>query len=179
MHKHGTIAVVGEFSLDTLQVLMPLVAGGIIVVATLLIALFRGMSAGIIVSLLIGSSMLIAPIFLASSQSTGLGLAQSTAETAESAAIVARTNRAVLTDIERAMSAAAVALEAALRTGDPGDVPEAVAALANVREELDIFRDTLAKGAEVDRTLESDLETLQIEMRRANFLRRRAAVVTR
>jgi predicted ATP-grasp superfamily ATP-dependent carboligase len=171
--------VIGEFSLETLQVLMPLVAGGLIIAATLLTALFRGMSAGIIVSLLIGSAMLIAPIFLASSQSTGVGLAQSTAETAESAARVARTNRTLLTDLERAISAAAVAMEAALQRGDPGDVPEAVEALAKAREELAIYSDTLAKGAELDRTLETDLEALQIEMRRANFLRRRAAVVTR
>ena len=170
--------MVGDFSLETLQVLMPLVAGGIIVVATLLIALFRGMSAGIIVSLLIGSAMLIAPILLASSQSGGVALAQSTAETTESAATVARTNRALLTDLERAIGAAAVAIAAASGDGGGGS-PAAAAALAEVREDLEIFRDTLATGAEANRALDTDLETLQIEMRRANFLRRRATVLTR
>lgn len=174
--------------LDTedLPTIVPVLAGALIVVGALLGGIIRGMGSGVIVALIVGAGLMLSPAVTGRMQAGSVPLAQATAQTAESAADLALLNARAIGDLGRALASlnaaidglkpAVAALEARSDELVSAGFREAVDAAVS---ELEQAVEVVSRASAVRRTLEDDLETLQIEMRRANFRRLRVPAADR
>lgn len=171
---------------EALPTIVPVLGGGLIVIGALLSGIVRGMGSGVVVALLIGAVLTLSPAFVSSTRPASVALSQATAQTAESAADLALLNTQALGDLGRAVASlntAADGLKPAIASLE-AQTDELVAAgfRESVNEaigELEQAVDVMSRASAARQTLEDDLDTLQIEMRRANFRRLRIQTPTR
>lgn len=93
-----------NFSYEDLQWLLPVLAGLVIIVGALVVALFRGMNAGVLVALLLGGVMSLSPTLLGRLEQNALAaVSPLPAEVARGAAELALLNSEVVTDLSAVM----------------------------------------------------------------------------
>lgn len=164
-----------DFQYQDLQWFIPVLAGLVIIVGGILVALVRNFTAGVIVALLFGGLMTMSPVILNTLQQPQDPVARVTAEVAENAAQLAVLNSEVVRDLSRVVISLRSTLEglAPMVAPQDRDPPDAAVAqrftrsLSDLEDRLDAATDSVREADTLRAQLEEDIGVLQMEIRRA------------
>lgn len=164
-----------DFQYQDLQWFIPVLAGLLIIVGGILVALIRNFTAGVIVALLFGGLMTMSPVLLNTLQRAQNPVAGVTADVAQNAAELAVLNSEVMRDLSRVVVSMRSALEglAPVVAPENGDPPDAAVArrftqsLSDMEERLDAATSSVQRADTLRARLEEDIDVLQLEIRRA------------
>lgn len=165
-----------NFQYVDLQWFIPVLAGLVIIVGVLLVALIRGITAGAIVALLFGGLMSLSPVLLNALERTQGVAAAANVDVARGAAQLAVLNSEVVTDLSRVVATLRTALEglqplvAAQASETPSAGPQAAQnysqSLADTETRLDATLDSLERANLLRRRLEAEIAALGSEASR-------------
>lgn len=169
--------LLSDFKYDDLQWFLPVLAGLVIILGGLIIGIFRGMSAGVIVALFFGGLMSMSPVLLnALQRSAQFGPVDvASANVARSAAALSELNNDVIVDLSRVVASMRNTLDGISpllenEDGEPAVSPAFLArfnqGLSDTEERLDAAISSLSRSTSLRQDLEDDVQTLDIEMRR-------------
>ncbi len=162
-----------NFQYNDLQWFIPVSAGVLIIIGSLLVALIRGMTAGVLLALFFGGVMSMSPVLLSTLQRTATATASAGNDVARSAAELAMLNNEVITDISRVMSTMRTALESLEPVvSPPGGTPDNPGlaerfeqSIDDSEERLDSAIATLSRANLLRQRLEENINTLNAEQR--------------
>ncbi|MBJ3777571.1 hypothetical protein [Acuticoccus mangrovi] len=163
-----------NFQYNDLQWFIPVMAGLVIIVGGLLIGIIRGMTAGVIVALFFGGLMSMSPVLLNALQRQANPVNAVSADVARGAAELSVLNHDVVTELSRVVATMRSTLAglAPIVTPAEGEDDNGVAerfnqSLADTEERLDAAISSLSRANLLRTRLEEDVQTLEVEMRRA------------
>ena len=171
--------LVSDFLSEDPQLFLPVLAGLVIILGGLIIGIFRGMTAGVIIALLFGGLMSMSPILLDSLERTNARVNTVSAEVAQGAAQLSLLNSEVVTDLTRVVTTMRTALEglgplitpsggAESTGGDPQVAQRFSQTLSDTEERLDIAIAAIDRVNAVKQRLQSNMAALEVEMQRAS-----------
>ncbi|MCF3936557.1 hypothetical protein L1787_24500 [Acuticoccus sp. M5D2P5] len=159
---------------------MPVLAGVVIILGALLIGIFRGMSGGVIVAILLGGLMASSPVILDTLQrqeraaTTPDATLTATAVVARGAAELAEVNNQAILDLSRIVATMRNTLQGLgprlAAAGDDADADGSTLAdrfdrsLSDIEERLDSAIASLSRANEVRARLDRDIETLDAQI---------------
>jgi hypothetical protein len=163
-----------EFQYNDLQWFIPVSSGVLIIVGSLLVALIRGMSAGVLLALFFGGLMSMSPVLLSTLQRTATATASAGTDVARSAAELAMLNSEVITDLSRVVATLRTGLESlgpviappGETPANPGLVDRYNQTLADTEERLDSAIATLSRANLLRQRLDENINALDAEERR-------------
>jgi hypothetical protein len=163
-----------NFQYDDLQWFIPVAAGVLIIVGSLLVAIVRGMTSGVILSIFLGGLMSMSPVLLSTLQRTAAVAETASTNVAQGAAELSMLNNEVITDISRIVATLRTALEAldpiiappGQQPGNPGAVARFKQSLVDTEERLDSAITTLSRANLLRQRLEENINALEAERRR-------------
>lgn len=163
-----------NFQITDLEWLIPVVAGLVIIVGGLLIALVRGVSAGVIIAIFFGGLLSLSPVLLNAleRQSTTPGSSHAV-EVARDTAALAKLNNTTIVDLSRVVTTMRTALEGVIPSLeaaadiDPAAKARLTQAMSSSAERLDAISNNVAQSQVMLRDLDAALDALENEMRRA------------
>lgn len=167
-----------DFQYQDLQWFIPVLAGLVIIVGGILVALIRNFTAGVIVALLFGGLMTMSPVILETlqrTQATADPVARVTADVARNAAELSVLNSEVMRDLSRVVISMRSTLDGLTPVIAPADrdPPDAEVArrftqsLSDMEGRLDAATAAIARADGVRADLEASLQDLSAEIRRA------------
>ncbi|WP_108662999.1 hypothetical protein [Acuticoccus kandeliae] len=164
-----------NFQTVDLQWFVPVLGGLAVIVVSLLVGLFRGMTAGVIVAILFGGLMSMSPILLNALQHReDTRVDRASASVARGAAELAALNNEAVLDISRVIATLRNALDGLgplLRAPEDTDTTEEVArftqSLTDIEDRLDSAISSLSRANLLRQRLEEEIQTLEAELDRA------------
>lgn len=175
-----------NFQSDDLRWFVPVAAGLAIIVFGLLIGLLRGMTGGVLLGLVVGGVMVMSPVLLDALErpergGTAAGSASnSSAVVARGAAQLSVLNAEVVTELSRVVStlrntiagleplvSPEVGADGVARAPDPLVAQRFTSSLTDTEQKLDLAIASLQRANTLRERLVSDMDALELEMRRA------------
>lgn len=161
--------LLADFRYEDIEWFIPVSAGVLIIVFSLLIGIFRGMSPGVLMALVIGGLMSMSPIVLdALEEPSVVGPRADIVSVVRSASDVAELNNDLIVDLSRVVASMRLAMESvspalALEPGEDRD--EAIDRFANsvqdVEERINVVIDSMQRSSELRQSLASNLSELE------------------
>lgn len=165
-----------DFQYQDLRWFIPVLAGLVIIVGGILVALIRNFTAGVIVALLFGGLMTMSPVLLDTLQRQQQDpVARVAAGVARNAAELAVLNSEVMRDLSRVVISMRSTLDGltpmiAPADRDPPDVAVArrfTQSLSDMEPRIEAATATIARADALRTALQQDIQVLEVEIRRA------------
>lgn len=162
-----------NFQYNDLQWFIPVSAGVLIIVGALLVALIRGMTAGVLLALFFGGVMSMSPVLLSTLQRTATASVTAGTAVARSSAELTMLNNEVITDLSRVVATLRTALESLTPVvSPPGETPANPGlaerfnqSLEDTEERLDSAIATLSRANLLRQRLDENINALEAEQR--------------
>ncbi len=163
-----------NFHYNDLQWFIPVLAGLVIIIGGLLVALLRGMTSGVIVALFFGGLMSLSPVLLEALQRTSNPASLASIDVARGAAELTMMNNEAITDLSRVVATLRTAMETirpvvsppGVTPDNPSMVQRFNQSITDTEEQLDSTISTLSRASLLRQRLQENINALDAEQRR-------------
>jgi len=161
-----------DFRTTDLEWLIPIGAGFLLILGGILIALVRGVSAGVVAALLFGCLLTLSPVLLDALERQPSRASPQAAELAQETAALVKLNNAAINDLSRVVTTVRTAIEglipeiAGSAAIDPAAKARLDQAMAASAERLDAIAKNVAESQVMVRDLDATLDALGNDTRR-------------